>query len=102
MPLTSLRFLVLCIALAVAIPVGLVILWHRAPRKRRWAAVFLVGVLLAQATAISSVAVGVNRDYGFYPDWASLWGTPTAPPIVVAGARLVAHDLRSPLAAIAG
>jgi len=87
-PLTSLRFLVLCIALAITIPVGLVILWHRAPRKRRWAAAFLVGVLLAQATAISSVAVSVNRDYGFYPDWASLWGTPTAPPVVVAGARL--------------
>jgi enterochelin esterase-like enzyme len=53
--------------------------------------VFLVGVLLAQASAVSAVAVGVNRDYGFYPTWASLWGTPTAPPVVIAGARLGLH-----------
>jgi enterochelin esterase-like enzyme len=90
--LTSLRFLVLCIGLAVAIPVALLILWRRAPRSSRWAIpVFLVGVLLAQATAISAVAVSVNRDYGFYPTWSSLWGTPTAPPVVVAGARLGLH-----------
>ena len=88
MPLTSLRFLALCIGLAIVIPLTLLILWRRAPRKRRWAAAFLVGVLLAQATAVSAVAVSVNRDYGFYPTWSSLWGTPTAPPVVVAGARL--------------
>lgn len=88
MPLTSLRFLMLCIGLAIAIPVALLVLWGRAPRKPRWAAAFLVGVLLAQVTAISAVAVSVNRDYGFYPTWSSLWGTPTAPPVVVAGARL--------------
>ena len=88
MPLTSLRFLMFCIGLAGAIPVVLLILWRRAPRKPRWGAAFLVGVLLAQASAVSAVAVSVNRDYGFYPTWSSLWGTPTAPPIVVAGARL--------------
>ena len=49
---------------------------------------FLVGVLLAQATAIGAVAVSVNRDYGFYPTWSSLWGTPTTPPVVQAGASL--------------
>ena len=88
MPLTSLRFLLFCIGLAVAIPVMLLILWRQTPRKPRWAAAFLVGVLLAQASAISAVAVSVNRDYGFYPTWSSLWGTPTAPPVVVAGTRL--------------
>lgn len=88
MPLTSLRFLVVCVGLAIAIPVALLVLWRQAPRKPRWAAAFLVGVLLAQATAISAVAVSVNRDYGFYPTWSSLWGTPTAPPVVVAGTRL--------------
>jgi len=89
LPLTSLRFLALCIALAISIPVALLILWRRGPRKSRWAIpVFLVGVLFAQASAISAVAVSVNRDYGFYPTWSSLWGTPTAPPVVVAGARL--------------
>jgi len=84
-----LQFLVFCIGLAIAIPIALLLLWRRAPKSSRWAIpVFLVGVLLAQATAVSAVAVSVNRDYGFYPTWASLWGTPTAPPVVVAGARL--------------
>ena len=91
MPLTSLRFLALCIFLAIAVPVALLILWRRAPKKPRWAVTLLVGVLFAQAAAISAVAVGVNRDYGFYPTWSSLWGTPTAPPVVVAGARLGLH-----------
>ena len=89
MPLTSVRFLVLCIGLAVAIPVGLLILWRRAPRSTRWAIpVFLVGVLFAQGAAISAVAVKVNRDYGFYPTWSSLWGTPVAPPVVQTGTQL--------------
>ncbi len=89
MPLTSLRFLALCIGLAIAIPVALLILWRRAPRSSRWAIpVFLVGVLSAQATAVAAVAVSVNRDYGFYPTWSSLWGTPVAPPVIRAGARL--------------
>jgi enterochelin esterase-like enzyme len=92
LPLTSLRFLALCIGLAIAIPVALLLLWRRAPRNSRWAIpVFLVGVLLAQATAISAVGVSVNRDYGFYPTWSSLFGTPTAPPVVVAGASLGLH-----------
>ena len=91
MPLTSLRLLAFCIALTIAIPVALLLLWRRAPRKPRWAVTLLVGVLFAQVSAISAVAVGVNRDYGFYPTWSSLWGTPTAPPVVVAGARLGLH-----------
>src|SRR5450631_483129 len=90
-PLTSLRFLALCISLAIGIPVLLVIFYRRAPRRPRWAVTVLVGVLLAQASAISAVAVSVNRDYGFYPTWASLSGSPTAPPVVVAGARLGLH-----------
>ena len=92
MPLTSVRFFAFCVVLAIAIPVALLMLWRQSPRRSRWAIpMFLVGVLLAQATAISAVAVGVNRDYGFYPTWASLWGTPTAPPVIVAGARLGLH-----------
>ena len=92
MPLTSLRFLAFCICLAIATPLALVLAWRRAPRNSCWTIpVFLVGVLLAQATAISAVAVGVNRNYGFYPTWSSLSGTPTAPPVIVAGARLGLH-----------
>lgn len=82
MPLTSMRFLALCIGLAIAIPVSLLFLWRRAPRSSRWAVpAFLVGVLLAQATAVAAVADKVNRDYGFYPTWASLVGTQVAPPL---------------------
>ena len=89
MPLTSVRFLALCIGLAVAIPVALLILWRRAPQRSRWAIpVFLCGVLFAQGAAISAVAVKVNRDYGFYPTWSSLWGTPVASPVVQTGLRL--------------
>jgi len=89
LPLTSLQFLGLCIGLAIATPVALLILWRRAPRSSRWAIpVFLVGVLFGQAAAIGAVAVKVNRDYGFYPTWSSLWGTPVAPPVVQVGARL--------------
>ena len=91
LPLTSLRFLALCIALAIATPILLLILWGRAPRKRGWSIVLLVGVFFSQAAAISAVAASINRDYGFYPTWSSLWGTPTAPPVVVAGARLGLH-----------
>jgi hypothetical protein len=94
LPLTSLQFLALCIGLAIAIPVALVLFYRRAPRKPRWAVTILVGVLLAQASAISAVAVAVNRDYGFYPTWSSLWGTQAAPPVapvVKAGARLGLH-----------
>jgi enterochelin esterase-like enzyme len=91
LPLTSLRLLALCVGLAVAIPTALVVLYRRAPRRPRWAVTILIGVLLAQTAAISAVVVSVNRDYGFYPTWSSLWGTPAAPPVaplVTAGGRL--------------
>ena len=46
LPLTSLRFLVVCIVVAVSIPVALVVLWRRASRQSRWALpAILVGVL---------------------------------------------------------
>jgi enterochelin esterase-like enzyme len=90
-PLTSLRFLAVCIGLALAIPVAIAIAWLRAPRQSWWAVpVLLVGVLFAQATAIGAVAVSVNRDYGFYPTWSSLRGTSMAPPVVQAGVGLSA------------
>ena len=89
MPLTSLRFLVLCIVVAVAIPVVLVILWRRAPRQSRWALpAVVVGVLVGQGAAVVAVGVDVNRDYGFYPSWSSLFGTGLAPPVVAKGVRL--------------
>ena len=91
-------FLVFCIGLAIVIPVALLILWRRAPRRsRRATAVFLVGVVLAQASAVTAVAVNVNRDYGFYPNWSSLWGTPVAPPVVPLGTRQGVNAVRTPI-----
>ena len=89
MPLTSVRLLVVCIAVAITIPVVLVVLWRRAPRSSRWPApVILVAVLVGQGAAVAAVAVDVNRDYGFYPSWSSLFGTGLAPPVVAQGVRL--------------
>ena len=89
MPLTSLRFLVLCIVVAVSIPVLLVVLWRRASRQSRWTLLaVLVAVLVGQGAAVVAVAVDVNRDYGFYPSWSSLFGTGLAPPVVANGVRL--------------
>ena len=89
MPLTSLPFLVTCIVVAISIPVALVILWRRASRQSRWALpALLVGILVGQGAAVVAVAVDVNRDYGFYPTWSSLFGTGLAPPVVAKGVRL--------------
>lgn len=89
MPLTSLRFLVLCTIVAVSIPVALVIMFRRASRQSRWALpAVLVAVLVGQGAAVAVVAVDVNRDYGFYPSWSSLFGASLAPPLVSQGIRV--------------
>lgn len=91
MPLTSMRLLLFCILLAVGGPVGVGILMYRyrGLRRPRWVLPAAVAaVLVAQASAVAAVAVDVNRDYGFYPDWASLFGTGVAPPVVAKGVRL--------------
>lgn len=91
MPLTSMRLLVFCILLAVGGPVavGVILYRSRGLRRPRWMLPAAVAaVLVAQASAVAAVAVDVNRDYGFYPDWASLFGTGVAPPVVAKGVRL--------------
>ena len=89
MPLTSMPFLILCIVVAVSIPVVLVVLWRRASRQSRWVLLaVMVGGLVGQGAAVVTVAVAVNRDYGFYPSWSSLFGTGLAPPVVAKGVRL--------------
>jgi hypothetical protein len=88
-PLTSLRFLVVCIVVAISIPVLLVVLWRGASRRSRWTLpAVLVGVLVGQGAAVVAVAVDVNRNYGFYPSWSSLFGTGLGPPVVARGVRL--------------
>lgn|GEM_PF-441735 len=85
----SVRFLAMWIGVAIAIPVLLAVLWRRAPRNTRWGMpVLLVGVLLAQGSAVGAAAVSLNRTYGFYPTWTSLLGTQMAPPVDQAGTSL--------------
>jgi enterochelin esterase-like enzyme len=48
--------------------------------------------LIGQAAAVAAVAADVNRDYGFYPSWSSLFGTNLAPPVVMQGIRLGVSD----------
>lgn len=89
MPLTSLRFLILCISVAASIPVMLAVMFRRASRQSRWVIpAVVIGVLIGQGTAVAAVAVDVNRDYGFYPSWSSLFGTGLAPPVVSHAIRL--------------
>jgi len=83
--LTSTAFFVVMIVLALALPVGLALLWRRWARTRWGVASLVLGVLLAQAVAVGAVAVGTNRAYGFYPTWDSLLGQQVAPPIVAQG-----------------
>jgi enterochelin esterase-like enzyme len=95
LPLTSMRFLVVCIVVAVSIPVVLALLCRLALRSShslrspRWVLpAVVVGVLVGQGAAVAAVAVDVNRDYGFYPTWSSVFGTGLAPPVVAGGTRL--------------
>lgn len=89
MPLTSIRFLALCIIVAISIPVVLVVMFRRASRRSGWAIpAVLVAVLVGQGAAVAAVAVDVNRNYGFYPSWSSLFGASLAPPVVSQGLRV--------------
>ena len=80
MGLTSATLLWLLVAATAATPLALVWLWRRLMTPWR-APVMVLGVVLAQALAVATVAVGVNRAYGFYPTWGSLVGQVSpAPP----------------------
>ncbi len=84
MGLTSLGLLALLALMTTSLPWLLLLLWRRAPRSSRWPAVLLVvGVMLAQATAIAAVCVGVNRAFGFFPTWGALFGRPPPIPALV-------------------
>jgi dienelactone hydrolase len=89
LPLTSLRLLAFCITVAVSTPIAIVVLWRRAPRAARWVLpAILAAVLTGQVATVAAVAVDLNRDYGFYPSWSSLFDTPSAPPVESHGIRL--------------
>lgn len=86
MGLTSLGSFILVALVTVSLPWLLLLLWRRSPRSSRRAAVLLVvGVMLAQASAIAAVSVGVNRAFGFFPTWGAVFGRPPPVPRLMSG-----------------
>ncbi|MFF0855584.1 alpha/beta hydrolase [Streptomyces sp. NPDC003388] len=84
MGLTSNKVLALAVMLAVALFVATVWLWPRLAR-RSWRSVSgRVGLLLAtQLALLASLGIGANQVFGFYADWADLFGRQTEQGIVV-------------------
>ncbi|MEV5735413.1 alpha/beta hydrolase-fold protein [Streptomyces sp. NPDC052292] len=84
MGLTSNKVLALAVMLAVALFVATVWLWPRLAR-RSWRSVSgRVGLLLAtQLALLASLGIGANQVFGFYADWADLFGRQTEQGVVV-------------------
>ena len=79
--LTGQPVFILSVALAVALPVLIVILWSRRHSKTSGGLSFvivvagrIVAVLLAQLMAMTSIFLYVNNQYGFYSSWTDLFG----------------------------
>ncbi|MFG2950916.1 alpha/beta hydrolase [Streptomyces adustus] len=84
MGLTSNKVLVLAIVLAVLLFVGTVWWWPRLSRRSWWAVVGRVGLLLVtQLSVFVCVALAVNQAFGFYADWADLFGREKGQGVVV-------------------
>lgn len=84
---TSAVVLVLVALAAVALPVGTVLAYRQQRRFGRRFVPVLVGLVVAsQLTAVGAVAVGVNRQFGFYPTWSALFGQDgSTPPVAMNG-----------------
>ncbi|WP_445284197.1 alpha/beta hydrolase [Streptomyces sp. DSM 118148] len=84
MGLTSNKVLALAVMLAAALFVATVWLWPRLAR-RSWRSVSgRVGLLLAtQLALLASLGIGANQVFGFYADWADLFGRQTEQGVVV-------------------
>ncbi|MGW5368229.1 alpha/beta hydrolase [Streptomyces sp. NPDC004009] len=84
MGLTSNKVLALAVMFAVALFVATVWLWPRLAR-RGWRSVSgRVGLLLAtQLALLASLGLGANQVFGFYADWADLFGRQTEQGVVV-------------------
>ena len=85
MELTSTAFFALTVAVALLVPVGVVWIWRRPTRSPWRLAAVAACVVVAQVAALGAAAVGVNRQFGFYPTWDSLFGQPVPPPVVAQG-----------------
>lgn len=89
MSLMGAPLMVVLVALSVLAPIGLAVLWtrhrRRAPRTdhrslRRVSGVLTLAaaIIVCQATAIFTVGVVANHQYGFYSSWSDLLGISTA------------------------
>ena len=75
MPITSPVVLGIIAALAVLIPVLLVITWRRRPRGVGGALLRLVAILCCQVLALTAGILAANRTYDFYSSWGDLFGS---------------------------
>lgn len=72
--LTSAGLLYAAAALAIILPLVLVITWRRRPHGVLGAALRFVVVLLCQAVAVTAVGLAANNSFGFYNSWSDLVG----------------------------
>ncbi|MGA5354470.1 alpha/beta hydrolase [Streptomyces thermodiastaticus] len=95
MGLTSRKVLALAVLCAVALFVATVWLWPRLARRSRRAVAGRVVMLLAtQLSLLVCVGLAVNRAFGFYADWADLFGQQTDEGVVVEHTADGAADTR--------
>lgn len=74
MSLTSPVLLWIVGALAVIVPVGLIVVWGRGPGGLGGRLLRLVGVVVCQVLAIGAVGLYANNEYGFYTSWGEVIG----------------------------
>jgi S-formylglutathione hydrolase FrmB len=74
MSLTGLPLFVLLVALAILLPVALVLTWWSRPHGLLGRALRFLAIVVAEVTAVAAVGVWVNNTYGFYDNWSDLLG----------------------------
>src|SRR5919199_3870273 len=68
-------FLLLSVLLAVAAPVGALLLWGRVRGAEGLRAAQRLGLLvLCQLTAVLLASVALNHEFAFYDSWSDLFG----------------------------
>ena len=72
MSLTSPLLLWIVAALAVIVPVVLIVVWGRGPGGIPGRLVRLVGIVLCQLLAVGAIGLYANSEYGFYNSWGEL------------------------------
>lgn len=87
MDLLGAPFLLLCLALAVAAPVGTMLLWQRVHGVPAVQAVQRVGlILVCQLTALVLASAALNHQFVFYESWSDLLGQANG------GVAAIRHD----------